>query len=54
MMPKNEYVQKLVPIQYIKVTFVKDYKDIENYTCECLNLESFVGKTSKKIEKNYT
>ena len=31
MMPKNEYVQKLVPIYYVKVTFVKYYKNMENY-----------------------
>ena len=31
-MPKNEYAQKLVPIQYVKITFVKDYKNMENFS----------------------
>ena len=31
-MPKNEYMQKLVPIQYVKVTFVKDFKIMDNFS----------------------
>ena len=32
MIPKIEYAQKLVPIKYVKVAFVKDYRNMENFS----------------------
>ena len=54
MKPKSKYAQKLVPIWDLKVTFLKDFKNMELFsflrlsnhwnTYECLNGENFMRK----------
>ena len=54
MKPKNKYAQKLVPIWDHKVTFLKDFKNMELFsflrlsnhwnTYECLNGENFMSR----------